>query len=139
MLSRIEALATRAVGWTARRPRLRRALLHPVVARPGYWFATGCALIWGGALSLGRIRPMGGVIVARRMPRWSFGRGGTTIGAVFLTHSALHPRILRHEAVHRAQWKRYGLAFVPLYVAAGQDGLINRFEIEAGLDDGGYV
>lgn len=121
------------VGW------LRRALLHPVVARPGYWFATACGLIWGTALSLGRIRPEGGVIVARRCPRWAFGRGGTTIGAVYLTHSAVNGRILKHEAVHRAQWRRYGLALIPLYVAAGLDGRTNRFEIEAGLADGGYV
>ena len=29
--------------------------------------------------------------------------------------------MLEHEAVHRAQWRRYGLAFIPLYVDAGQD------------------
>jgi hypothetical protein len=46
--------------------------------------------------------------------------------------------VLRHEAVHRAQWRRYGLAFVPLYVAAGPVAQTNRFEREAGLRDGGY-
>ncbi|GAA3740506.1 hypothetical protein GCM10022239_15250 [Leifsonia bigeumensis] len=118
---------------------LRAVLLSPVIARPGYWFATVCGLIWGASLSLGRIRPQGGVIVARGCPRWAFGRGGTTIGAVFLTHDALSPGVLAHEAVHRAQWKRYGLAFIPLYIAAGQTGTANRFEIEAGLRRGGYV
>lgn len=117
---------------------LRAAVLSPVVARPGYWFATLCGLLWGGILSLGRIRRAGGVIVARRCPRWAFGRGGTTIGAVYLTHSALSPGVLAHEAVHRAQWRRYGLAFIPLYLAAGRDGRANRFEIEAGLRRGGY-
>lgn len=120
-------------------PWLRATVLHPVVARPGYWFATLCGLLWGTALSLGRIRRQGGVIVARRCPRWAFGRGGTTIGAVFLTHSALTPEILAHEAVHRAQWKRYGLALIPLYIAAGQTGALNRFEVEAGLGRGGYL
>lgn len=118
---------------------LRALALSPVIARPGYWFATLCGLVWGTVLSLGRIRPQGGVIVARRCPKWAFGRGGTTIGAVFLTHDALSPDILAHEAVHRAQWKRYGLAFIPLYVAAGQHATTNRFEIEAGLRRGGYL
>lgn len=120
-------------GW------LRAILLSPIIARPGYWFATLCGLIWGTIVSLGRIRPQCGVIVARNCPRWAFGRGGTTIGAVFLTHDALSPGILAHEAVHRAQWKRYGLAFIPLYIAAGQNGTTNRFEIEAGLKLGGYI
>lgn len=118
---------------------LRALLLSPFVARPGYWFATSCALVWGTALSLGRIRSQGGVIVARKCPRWAFGRGGTTIGAVFLTHDALSPAVLAHEAVHRAQWKRYGLALIPLYIAAGRSGITNRFEIEAGLRKGGYL
>ncbi|MBX3068275.1 MAG: Fe-S oxidoreductase [Microbacteriaceae bacterium] len=109
------------------------------VALPGYWFATICGFIWGLVLSLGRISVLNGMLVARRCPRWAFGRGGTTIGAVFLTHNALSPEVIEHEKVHRAQWKRYGLAFIPLYVAAGQDGTKNRFEVEAGLKRGGYV
>lgn len=125
--------AVSGVGW------LRRTILHPIIARPGYWFATLCGFLWGSVLSLGRIRRHGGVWVARQLPRWAFGRGGTTIGAVYLTHDALAPETLEHEAVHRAQWKRYGLALVPLYVAAGQDGTKNRFEIEAGLEKGGYI
>jgi hypothetical protein len=123
----------------AHAPRLRRLLLHPAVARPGYWFATGAGLVWGSVLSLGRIRPAGGVIVARNCPRWAFGRGGTTIGAVYLTHSNLTPAVLEHEAVHRAQWKKYGLTFIPLYIAAGSDARTNRFEVEAGLRKGGYA
>ncbi len=136
--SRFERATQRLVRWGSGR-RLRALLLSPVVARPGYWFATLCGLIWGTVLSLGRIGPRGGVIVARKVPRWAFGRGGTTIGAVFLTHDALSPAVLAHEAVHRAQWKRYGLALIPLYIAAGQTGTTNRFEVEAGLRRGGYV
>ena len=67
------------VGW------LRRLLLHPVVARPGYWFATGCGLLYGAVLGRFHLSRRGGVIVARSLPKWAFGRGGTTIGAVFLT------------------------------------------------------
>jgi len=124
---------------TARVPALTRFLLHPAVARPGYWVATGAGLLWGSVLSLGRIGPAGGVILARRCPRWAFGRGGTTVGAVYLTHDNHSASVLEHEAVHRAQWKKYGLTFIPLYIAAGTDARTNRFEVEAGLSKGGYA
>lgn len=118
---------------------LRAVLLSPVIARPGYWFATACGFVWGAILGRFRLSRRGGVIVARGLPRWAFGRGGTTIGAVYLTSTNTDDRILEHEAVHRAQWRRYGLAFIPLYVMAGQDARRNRFEIEAGLEKGGYA
>ena len=118
---------------------LRPVVLCPVIARPGYWFATLCGLIWGGLLSRFRLRREGGVIVAPHLPTWAYGRGGTTIGAVYLTTNNISPLILEHEAVHRAQWKRYGLAFIPLYIDAGRDARGNRFEIEAGLTKGGYL
>lgn len=121
------------LGW------LRVIVLSPVVARPGYWFATLSGLIWGGILSGFRVKRMGGLFVAAHMPRWSFGRGGTTIGAVYLTCDNISDDILEHEAVHKAQWRRYGLAFIPLYVEAGQDARKNRFEVEAGLKKGGYA
>ena len=137
-LSRVER-GIRSVTVASSRVRwLRALLLHPVVARPGYWFATLLALLWGGILSGGRLSKSRGLIVARGCPRWSFGRGGTTIGAVYLTRDRLEPGVLDHEAVHQAQWRRYGLAFIPLYLAAGQDALGNRFEIEAGLERAGY-
>jgi len=132
-------LFQRAADAVARVSWARSVLLHPVVARPGYWVATGAGLLWGSVMSLGRIRPDGGVIVARGCPRWSFGRGGTTIGAVYLTHHSLGRAVLEHEAVHRAQWRHYGLAFIPLYIAAGPDARTNRFEVEAGLSRGGYA
>jgi hypothetical protein len=121
------------IGW------LRRVLLHPIVARPGYWFATACGFVWGAVLGGFRVSSEGGVIVARGLPSWAFGRGGTTVGAVFLTSDNVSPAILEHEAVHRAQWRRYGLAFIPLYIEAGQDARRNRFEVEAGLREGGYA
>lgn len=122
-----------AVRW------LRAAALSPVVARPGYWFATACAVVYGGVLSRFRLRREGGLIVAPHLPTWAFGRGGTTVGAVYLTSDNISPSILEHEAVHREQWRRYGLAFLPLYVDAGQDAHANRFEVEAGLRKGGYL
>lgn len=119
-------------------PGLRLVLLNPVIARPGYWFASFCGLVWGGIVSRGRLRRADGVIVARDCPRWAFGRGGTTIGAVYLTCDNDSPAVLQHEAVHRAQWRHYGLAFTLLYVAAGPIAELNRFEVEAGLEKGGY-
>ncbi|GAA1216523.1 hypothetical protein GCM10009655_14780 [Rhodoglobus aureus] len=114
-------------------------MLHPSLTRPGYWFATVSGLLWGGVLSRGRVHSRGGVLVASPLPKWAFGRGGTTIGAVFLTGGNASDAVLEHEAVHREQWRRYGLWFIPLYLLAGQNPLTNRFEIEAGLERGGYV
>jgi hypothetical protein len=138
-LVRLERVMQRWVAFTVRLPGARRILLSPVIARPGYWLATACGFVWGFALGLGRVRRAGGVVVARALPNWAFGRGGTTIGAVFLTRGLRSAAVLEHEAVHRAQWKRYGLAFIPLYIAAGAPAHTNRFEIEAGLDKGGYT
>jgi hypothetical protein len=135
---RLERAAIVLVKAARRVPGLRTVLLHPLVARPGYWFATLGGLVWGGILSGFRFSRSGGVIIARGMPSWAFGRGGTTIGAVFLTSHNVSGPIIEHEAVHKEQWKRYGLAFIPLYVAAGANGVLNRFEIEAGLKKGGY-
>ncbi|MDJ0334633.1 hypothetical protein QMG83_05295 [Salinibacterium sp. G-O1] len=120
------------LGW------LRAILLHPVVARPGFWFATACAWVWGGVLGRFRMRRAGTLVVASGLPKWAYGRGGTTIGAVYLTTNNTSPRVLEHEAVHCAQWKKYGLALIPLYLDAGRDARLNRFEIEAGLAKGGY-
>lgn len=138
-LSRVERGIRRVTVAVSRVHWLRALLLHPVIARPGYWFATVAALVWGGILSRGRLSRSRGLIVARGCPRWAFGRGGTTIGAVYLTHDRLTAGVLDHEAVHRDQWRRYGLAFIVLYLAAGQDALGNRFEIEAGLQRAGYT
>lgn len=130
--------AARAVEGIARNRVVRAVGLHPVVARPGYWFATAVGVTWGALLGGFRVSRRGGVIVCEGMPRWAFGRGGTTIGAAYLTRDNTRPDVLEHEAVHRAQWKKYGLAFIPLYLAAGQDARHNRFEVEAGLEKGGY-
>jgi hypothetical protein len=117
---------------------LRAFLLWPVWTRPGYWFATGCIFVYGLVLP-GRFRRKNGMHYFAGMPKWSFGRGGTTIGAIYLTFDNDSDNVLAHEAEHKAQWKRYGLWFIPLYVAAGNDALTNRFEVGAGLELGGYV
>ncbi|AYF99577.1 hypothetical protein D7I47_11265 [Protaetiibacter intestinalis] len=119
-------------------PGLRRVLLWRAVALPGYWFATACAFVWGSIL-LGRHRTSHGLHIIHRLPRWAFGRGGTTIGAVYLTRDNLSDPVLAHEAAHRVQWRHYGMSLPLLYLAAGSAPLTNRFEVEAGLERGGYV
>ena len=37
------------------------------------------------------------------------------------------------------QWQRYGFLMPLLYTLAGRNALTNRFEIEAGLEDGNYL
>ncbi|MDO5053200.1 MAG: Fe-S oxidoreductase [Pseudoclavibacter sp.] len=118
---------------------LRRLLLDSPLSRMGAEIATLLALLIGAPLSTGRIEFADGLIVCRGLPRWAFRRGGTCVGRVFLTRDATGPRVLRHERVHLRQWQRYGLLFPFLYWAAGADPLRNRFEIEAGLADGGYL
>lgn len=130
--------AARAVDRLSRNRAVRAIGLHPVVARPGYWFATAAGVTWGALLGGFRVSRRGGVIVCSGLPRWAFGRGGTTIGAAYLTRDNTADSVLEHEAVHHEQWKKYGLAFIPLYLAAGRDARLNRFEIEAGLEKGGY-
>jgi len=119
-------------------PPLRSFLLWPIFTRPGYWFATGCIFIYGVVLP-GKLRSKNGMHYFSGMPTWSFGRGGTTIGAIYLTNDNDSDDVIAHEAEHRAQWKRYGLWFIPLYIAAGTDASTNRFEVGAGLELGGYV
>jgi hypothetical protein len=137
-LSRAERAVGSVVRFGTRVPGLRRFLLWPAVARPGYWFATACAWLWGRIL-FGRYAHDRGIHYFSRLPKWAYGRGGTTIGAIYLTTDNTRPDVLEHEAAHKAQWKRYGLAFIALYVAAGSPALTNRFEVEAGLEKGGYV
>lgn len=117
---------------------VQRVVLSRPVAVPGYHLATRAALAWGRLLG-GDVRREGELHVVTGLPSWAFGRGGTTVGATFLTSTNASPGILAHEEVHRQQWLRYGLAFIPLYYAAGLEGTTNRFEIEAGLELGGYL
>ncbi|MEO6116636.1 MAG: hypothetical protein ABIP33_09650 [Pseudolysinimonas sp.] len=128
----------RFIAGAVRVPGLRRLLLLPVIARPGYWFATFVAFVWG-CLLLGHWGRRSGLCSFIALPSWAFGRGGTTIGAIYLTRDNTREGVLLHEHVHTEQWKKYGLCFLPLYVAAGADALGNRFEVEAGLQRGGYL
>lgn len=118
----------------------KAVLLWPPIALLGYWFATACVFAWGIVL-LGHFHHSAQhkIFYFDHLPKWAFGRGGTTIGAIYLTHDNVSDPVLTHEAVHRTQWRHYGLPFIVLYVHAGRDALHNRFEIAAGLRDGGYI
>ncbi|WP_072951205.1 hypothetical protein [Rhodococcus koreensis] len=72
--------------------------------------------------------------------RGGYARGGTTIGGAFLTGREPARSLLRHEAVHADQWATYGWAFALRYLfeESRRRGARNRFEIAAGLADGGY-
>jgi len=137
-LTLLEAVAAVAERTARQSPRVMAVARHPLVVRAGYAAATAAGVAWGAVLSTGRLEERGGVIVASGCPGWAFGRGGTTIGAVFLTGADASPTVLEHEAVHRAQWRRYGLALPILYAAQGARAESNRFEVEAGLEAGGY-
>lgn len=109
------------------------------LARIGYWYATAVGFVWGALWSTGPIEHHDGLWVFRGLPKWAFGRGGSCVGACYLTYQNASQSVLRHEHIHRQQWRHYGLALPILYFFAGRDPLRNRFEIEAGLEDGGYV
>lgn len=105
----------------------------------GYAYATAVGFVWGSIWSTGVVRRIDGLWVFSGMPKWTFGRGGSCVGACYLTDTNVSPRVLKHERVHKTQWRKYGLALPLLYAFAGRDPLRNRFEIEAGLRDGGYI
>jgi hypothetical protein len=118
---------------------MRRLLIDSPVSRAGYLYATAVGLVWGAIWSTGRVERRNGLVVFRGLPAWAFGRGGSCVGGVYLTNQNVTADVLEHEAVHKAQWQRYGMLFPFLYFLAGQDPLQNRFEIEAGLEKGGYL
>jgi hypothetical protein len=115
-------------------------LLDSPISRVGYWYGTVVGWVWGSLWSTGRIERHDGLWVFRGMPAWAFPRGGVCAGGCFLTGDAApDARVLRHEAVHKRQWQRYGFLMPVLYQLSGRNPLRNRFEIEAGLEDGNYV
>lgn len=105
----------------------------------GYIYATCVGFAWGSIWSTGEVRRVDGLWVFTGMPKWAFGRGGSCVGSCYLTDHNVDAAVLRHERVHREQWRRYGMAMPILYLFAGRNPLKNRYEIEAGLKDGGYI
>ena len=118
---------------------MSRIFVDSPLSRLGYLYANLVGLVWGSIWSTGRVRRRNGLWVFTGMPNWSFGRGGSCVGGCYLTRNNVSDAILEHEAVHKRQWQRYGMLFPILYFLAGRNPLKNRFEIEAGLENGGYV
>nr|WP_220476518.1 Fe-S oxidoreductase [Microbacterium halimionae] len=115
-------------------------MLDSPVSRLGYWYACAVGWTWGTIWSTGQVQKRGDLWVFRGLPRWAFPRGGVCVGHCYLTGNApVTPRVLRHEAIHVRQWRRYGFLMPMLSALSGRDPLRNRFEIEAGLEDGNYV
>lgn len=120
--------------------RIPAFLLRSPISRLGYAWGTAVGFVWGSLWSTGAVERRNGLWIFRGMPSWTFRRGGVCVGGCFLTgDTAPSDAVLRHEAVHRVQWLRYGMLMPVLYLLAGFDPMRNRFEIEAGLVDGGYV
>ncbi len=115
-------------------------LLDSPVSRLGFLYGRTVGWVWGSLWSTGRIERRNGLWVFRGLPSWAFPRGGVCVGDCFLTGDiSPSDAVLRHEAVHARQWRRYGALMPLLYLFAGRDPLRNRFEIEAGLVEGNYV
>ncbi|MCP2031775.1 hypothetical protein L1277_001873 [Okibacterium sp. HSC-33S16] len=114
-------------------------LIDSALSRAGYLYATAVGFVWGSLWSTGKIRRRNGLFVFTGMPNWTFGRGGSCVGSCYLTNRNVSADVLEHEAVHKRQWQRYGMLFPILYFFAGRNPLTNRFEIEAGLEKGGYL
>jgi hypothetical protein len=119
-----------------RLPRL--LLVDSALSDLGYRYATAVGFVWGFLWSVGRVERREGLWVFREMPRRTFGRGGSCVGGCYFTDHNVTDDVLEHEAVHKRQWQRYGMLFPVLYGLAGRDPQHNRFEIEAGLEKGGY-
>jgi hypothetical protein len=117
-----------------------RMLLDSPISHLGYLYGSAVGWLWGSLWSTGRVERRQGLWVFRGMPGWTHARGGVTVGGCFLTGSGrVTPALLRHEAAHARQWRRFGFLMPLMYGISGRDPLRNRFEIEAGLADGNYV
>lgn len=88
-----------------------------------------------------QVQVVDGLHVCAGLPERAFPRGGVTFGDTYVTGrdpGTVTPERLRHECIHRDQWHRHGYRMGPLYLLAGRDPRRNRYEVEAGLADGGY-
>ncbi|GAA0315769.1 hypothetical protein [Kineococcus aurantiacus] len=102
------------------------------------------ALVW--ARHHGATLTVGGdlFVEASGMPRGTYGRGGTTVGNVWLHGDLGGPVRRRHELRHADQYALLGT--VPFLALYGLNALLTRnlphrnvFERWAGLADGGYA
>lgn len=114
-------------------------MLSSPISTIGFWFGRSVGFVWGSVWSTGKVERRGDVYVFTGLPKWAFPRGGVCVGDCFLTGSRPDDRVVKHESVHARQWRHYGMLMPVLYALAGRNALANRFEIEAGLEDGNYL
>ncbi len=108
------------------------------LARSGAAIASIAAEVYGLSFPRSRRNVVGDLVVFTGLPRWAYPRGGLCVGNVFLTGPVPSRQVIEHERRHVTQWRKYGMAMPLLYWLAGSNPHSNRFEIEAGLADGGY-
>lgn len=106
---------------------------------PASALAVGWARAHGATITLGEDL----FVECSGMPRGSYGRGGTTVGNVWLYGDLGGPHRRRHELRHADQYALLGT--VPFLALYGLNALVtgnrphrNVFERWAGLQDGGY-
>lgn len=100
---------------------VRTVVLAPPLARAGYLYATAVASA-GASFS----PPEGSAgstaySCARACHRGPSAAEARASAGVYLTDDNAKPAVLEHEAVHRQQWKTYGMVFPVLYFFAGRD------------------
>lgn len=95
------------------------------------------ARLWGASIEF---EPTHRLFLATGMSH-GFARAGTTVGGVFLTRRYPSDKLIRHESVHADQWARYGVTFPIRYwlEELRNPRERNRFEVDAGLAEGGYI
>ena len=104
-------------------------------------YGTAVGWIWGSLWSTGRVERRAGAVGVPRDAALGLPPRRRVRGRLLSSPATTRvtDRVLAHEAVHAQQWRRYGFLMPLLYLLAGRDPLRNRFEIEAGLEDGNYV
>ncbi|MBJ8347325.1 hypothetical protein [Antrihabitans sp. YC2-6] len=119
-----------------RNTNLRRASRGSWQSRVVTVIALGWAKLWRAKVEFDEEY---GIYVCSGM-RSGFGRAGTTIGGAYLTKNHTARKSIRHEAIHADQWGRYGSSFIVRYLVEEMRNpkSRNKFEVEAGLADGGY-
>lgn len=105
----------------------------------GTEFASLLALTYGASFKGSKFSDEDGLAICSGLPKRAYPRGGICIGRIFLTGPEPSECVVAHERRHVEQWERYGLALIGLYFLEGTNPMTNRFEIEAGLVDGGYA
>ncbi|GAA4470888.1 hypothetical protein GCM10023170_088430 [Phytohabitans houttuyneae] len=89
----------------------------------------------------GRCSNRYGLRTCTNVSSWMYPRQGFTVGDTYITgrsRKAVTRERIRHERIHRRQWRKWGLAFGPMYFLGGSKACKNRYERQAGLRDGGY-